>query len=255
MTEIPSDESPAIRAAREQEAKAADEAQRARSVAEAAQRAVEQATEALGEKEKQVAEVRTQFETVGERLAGMPLDDPDSERIGGRHRHLEIVLRRLESEHGGCHETLLTAQRRAEESLQAAEVASAGLRNAQRHVTLQRLCAAFPVALEKLLDLTRGRNQVLGEADEDSRTHDLPRLGRSRLLPRQDQLRRHESYELATILTRHEVGLAITPSAPFSAFSLDSGEDGGEGVSEAEIPNSEEDWEVLIGALEGASDE
>lgn len=253
VTATPTNESPAIREARQQQAKAAEAAQQACSAAEAAQQAVEQATQALTKKETHVSEVRAEFEAVGERLARMPLDDPDSERVGGRHRHLELVLKRVEGEHGGCHETLLTAQRRAEDAARAAEVAEAALRNAQRQVTLQRLCEAFPVALEKLLDLIRGRNQVLGEADQEAQVHDLPRLGRFRLLPAQDQLQRHESYELATILTRHEAGLVVVPSASLAAFSMQS--ENGKGVSDAEVVSpddipdpedlTEEEWLLL----------
>lgn len=250
-TALLTNESPAIREARAQETRTAEAAQQACSAAEAAQRTVEEASRVLTEKETQVSKVRAEFEAVGERLAGMPLDDPDSERVGGRHRHLEIVLRRLESEHGGCHETLLTAQRRAEESLQAGEVASASLRNAQRCVRLQELQEHFPMLLDQVLALIEERNRTLAEADQDSNAHQLARLGRARLLPRQDQLRKHETYELGTILTRYQSGLGMVPSARFSDFSMDSG-GGGEGVSEAgavdpdEMPDlTEEEWLLL----------
>jgi hypothetical protein len=196
--------------------------------------------------------VKAQCEELKERVSHMPLDDPLFQKTSAEGWGIEQVAARLESECGGLQESLAVAEKRAEEAVKAAEVASAGLRNAQRQVTLQRLCEAFPVALDKLLDLIRGRNQRMGEADEDSRVHDLPRLGRFRLLPRQDQLRTHEAYELATILSRHEVGLAITPSAPFAAFSMGSGDGGGETdapIEPDDIPDpenlTEEEWVLL----------
>lgn len=252
VTATLTNESPAIREAREQEAKATEAAQQTRSAADAAQQAVEQASQAVMNKQAERDRVKAQCEELKERVSHMALDDPQFQKTSAEGWGIEQVLTRLEGECGGLKESLTVAEKRAEDAVKAAEVASAGLRNAQRQVTLKRLTEAFPVQVDKLLDLIRGRNQVLSEADEDSRTHDLPRLGRFRLLPREDQLRRHESYELGTILTRHQVGLAMTPAAPFSAFSLDSGE----GVSEAEIPNSEEEWAVLTAtALEGGSDE
>lgn len=246
-TEHSTGESAEVQAARRDEAHVKNEAARARSDSEAAQREAEQAAEVLARKEQEVAEVKAKLAAVDERVANLRSDAPEPEKIelGSLGWFLERRLRTtLEPKRAVLQESLVAAQQQAAKLQQRAEAAEATARNAQRWVELQRLREQFPPALDTLLRIVSERNDLLTAAAEESQAFDLPRLGRARLFTRRDQIRQTEMDELAIILTRHSSGLALVPSGPLGAFTLEQDRNGnakGSPEEEAE-PEPEDGW-------------
>jgi hypothetical protein len=239
MSEIHSDASESIKAAKRGEQHADREAKRSRADAEAAGTEVERLAEALRQKDGELAKVTARCEALKAELSGLALDDPGAEKPSGQLLHATIIKDKVTKEREALHGSLVAAQERADHLRQAAEVAEAAARNAQRWVGLQRLREQFPSALDILLRLVSERNDLLTAADEESRAFDLPRLGRARLFMRRDQLRQDEMDALAIILTRHSSGLVLVPSGPLSALALeqDLNGDGEESAEERVEPD------------------
>lgn len=245
----PPSDSPAVMAAKDAEQQAVREARQAHKALDVARQDADRAAKALNVKEMEVTEVKAKLATVSQQLGALSLDDVKAEKLGGQLRHCELRASQLQGEAGGARETCTVAQRHASTLEEAAARAEAALRNAGRWVRLQVLSEAFPLALERLLAVVRERTTVLHEADQESHGSGLARVGRARLFPTRDQIRGPSMDDLLTILSRHMAGLALTPSAPLSAFALDGQ------VSPEREPDGEpvEEW-VPVTAEGGTED-